>query len=100
MYWAQFLILSLSLGVAKVSCTNSRCVPADFGEGSIVCVCNATYCDFQEPLEPLEKGSYVHIESTKSGNRFAVKYGLMQDSSTMSKKDVTNPDISFRTVKQ
>uniref|UniRef100_A0A8C3NXG5 Glucosylceramidase n=1 Tax=Cyanoderma ruficeps TaxID=181631 RepID=A0A8C3NXG5_9PASS len=45
------------------------CIPKDFGHGSLVCVCNATYCDTLDPLVLPAPGSYVKYESSKAGKR-------------------------------
>ena len=47
------------------------CAPKSFGESSIVCICNSTYCDTLN-LNPdgIPKGSYVMYTSSKDGLRF------------------------------
>ncbi|XP_071447388.1 lysosomal acid glucosylceramidase-like [Hetaerina americana] len=46
------------------------CSPRDYGRGSVVCVCNATYCDGLERQEPLPPGQYALYSSSKGGLRF------------------------------
>nr|CAD7444859.1 unnamed protein product [Timema bartmani] len=48
-----------------------NCVPRDYGQGSIVCVCNATYCDYVEPTtaEQLTGNVVRHYVSAKDGHR-------------------------------
>jgi len=52
--------------------TQSECNPRDFGHGSIVCVCNGSYCDTLPPfsVKSLGKGKFYHVVSTKDGKRF------------------------------
>ena len=47
------------------------CAPKSFGESSVVCVCNSTYCDTLN-LNPdgIPEGSYVMYTSSKDGLRF------------------------------
>ena len=48
------------------------CVPRDFGRGSVVCVCNATYCDDIPRPDPrlLAAGRALLYVSSKAGLRF------------------------------
>ncbi|XP_030147447.4 lysosomal acid glucosylceramidase-like [Taeniopygia guttata] len=73
------LLLLLLLPVAQV--TGARpCIPKDFGHGSVVCVCNATYCDTLDPLVLPAPGSYVKYESSKAGKRLERSEGKFQHS--------------------
>ncbi|KFP87571.1 Glucosylceramidase, partial [Acanthisitta chloris] len=56
------------------------CIPKDFGHGSVVCVCNATYCDTLDPVAVPAPGSYVKYESTKAGKRLERSEGRFQRS--------------------
>uniref|UniRef100_A0A8C3U7R3 Glucosylceramidase n=1 Tax=Catharus ustulatus TaxID=91951 RepID=A0A8C3U7R3_CATUS len=56
------------------------CIPKDFGHGSVVCVCNATYCDTLDPLVLPAPGSYVKYESSKAGKRLERSEGRFQSS--------------------
>ncbi|CAL8109725.1 unnamed protein product [Orchesella dallaii] len=55
------------------------CSPIDFGRGSIVCECNATYCDTVDPINQVELGKYMQVFSDKSGARFAISEGSFSD---------------------
>ncbi|XP_037503564.2 lysosomal acid glucosylceramidase-like, partial [Rhipicephalus sanguineus] len=48
----------------------AQCQPRDYGRGSIVCVCNATYCDFIGDIGLLPSGAALAFESSKAGHRF------------------------------
>ncbi|KAL1417671.1 hypothetical protein MTO96_026637 [Rhipicephalus appendiculatus] len=48
----------------------AQCQPRDYGRGSIVCVCNTTYCDFLGDIGPLPSGAALVFESSKAGQRF------------------------------
>ncbi|XP_025947318.1 glucosylceramidase-like isoform X2 [Apteryx rowi] len=45
------------------------CSPKYFGRDSMVCVCNATYCDTLDPVVLPAPGAYVKYESSKAGKR-------------------------------
>ncbi|XP_034242145.1 lysosomal acid glucosylceramidase-like [Thrips palmi] len=46
------------------------CEPRDYGQGSVVCVCNATYCDDVPRPRPSPPGVAVMYASNKDGLRF------------------------------
>ncbi|XP_039558168.1 lysosomal acid glucosylceramidase-like isoform X4 [Passer montanus] len=56
------------------------CIPKDFGHGSLVCVCNATYCDTLDPVVVPAPGSYAKYESSKAGKRLERSEGKFQSS--------------------
>ncbi|XP_003402889.2 lysosomal acid glucosylceramidase isoform X1 [Bombus terrestris] len=63
------------------------CVPRDFGQGNIVCVCNATYCDELPDSNPKvpENGTFYWYVSSKEGlrlNMIQARMGSCQNSST------------------
>ena len=45
-------------------------MPRKFGQSSIVCVCNSSYCDTIEPNIPVPRGTYAVYTSAKIGQRF------------------------------
>ncbi|XP_043539990.1 lysosomal acid glucosylceramidase isoform X4 [Chiloscyllium plagiosum] len=51
------------------------CDATSFGGSSVVCICNATYCDTMDPLVLPEKGHYLLYETTKAGKRLESKIG-------------------------
>ncbi|XP_058716246.1 lysosomal acid glucosylceramidase-like isoform X3 [Poecile atricapillus] len=72
-------LLLLLLPVSRVAGARP-CIPKDFGHGSPVCVCNATYCDTLDPLVLPTPGSYVKYESSKAGKRLERSEGRFQSS--------------------
>ncbi|NWU27118.1 GLCM Glucosylceramidase, partial [Dyaphorophyia castanea] len=56
------------------------CIPKDFGHGSLVCACSATYCDTLDPLVLPAVGSYIKYESSKAGKRLERSEGRFQSS--------------------
>uniref|UniRef100_A0A8C9KFY5 Glucosylceramidase n=1 Tax=Panthera tigris altaica TaxID=74533 RepID=A0A8C9KFY5_PANTA len=48
------------------------CSPKSFGYSSVVCVCNATYCDSLDPLTLPAPGTFSRYESTRSGRRMTL----------------------------
>ncbi|KAK8788544.1 hypothetical protein V5799_021680 [Amblyomma americanum] len=53
----------------------SQCQPRDYGKGSVVCVCNVSYCDYLGDLDPAPHGQVLVFESNKAGLRFAKTTG-------------------------
>ncbi|XP_068519158.1 collagen alpha-2(I) chain-like isoform X2 [Anas acuta] len=56
------------------------CSPKYFGRDSMVCVCNATYCDTLDPVVLPAPGTYVKYESSKAGKRLERSEGSFQRS--------------------
>nr|CAD7573665.1 unnamed protein product [Timema californicum] len=54
------------------------CIVRDYGSTSIVCVCNATYCDGLDPIseESIKNGNFIHYSSTQSGQRLLPNKGV------------------------
>lgn len=61
-----FVAFSLLLSVAADA---QGCVPRRFKSSSVVCVCNATYCDGIPEIEARE-GVFVVYTSSRDGLRF------------------------------
>lgn len=66
-----------------VSYANRRpCAARDYGKGSVVCVCNQTYCDDLSPISRTASGIIKVFETSKSGDRFAeseLRFGTILD---------------------
>ncbi|RMB93898.1 hypothetical protein DUI87_29634 [Hirundo rustica rustica] len=75
--WLLLLLLLLPVPQAAGA---RPCIPKDFGHGSLVCVCNATYCDTLDPLVLPAPGSYAVYESSKAGKRLERSEGRFQSS--------------------
>ncbi|XP_043277695.1 lysosomal acid glucosylceramidase-like [Venturia canescens] len=78
------------------------CVPRDFGYGSIVCVCNSTYCD-SVPRSVPDKGQYRSYESNKAGKRLSQVIGNFISNATDSNEvdAITiniNADKKYQTI--
>ncbi|XP_074895675.1 lysosomal acid glucosylceramidase-like isoform X2 [Buteo buteo] len=54
------------------------CDAKDFGHGSLVCACSATYCDTLDPVVLPALGTYVKYESSKAGKRLERSEGNFQ----------------------
>ena len=78
------------------------CVQKDFGHGSIVCVCNDTYCDEFVDEEPsLLAGHYVVYTSTKDGQRFNESVNEVKREAINDQVDVKlqiNASAHFQTI--
>ncbi|KFP02782.1 Glucosylceramidase, partial [Calypte anna] len=54
------------------------CDAKDFGHGSLVCACSATYCDTLDPVVLPAPGTYIKYESSKAGKRLERSEGTFQ----------------------
>lgn len=59
----------------------AQCRPRDYGKGSVVCVCDSTFCDFLGTVVPEKRGEITSYESNKRGSRFSKTSINFQDSS-------------------
>ncbi|XP_026951165.1 lysosomal acid glucosylceramidase isoform X4 [Sagmatias obliquidens] len=76
------------------------CSPKSFGYSSVVCVCNATYCDSLDPLALPDPGTFSRFESTRSGRRMELSLGTIQANRTGTGLLLTlQPDQKFQKVK-
>ncbi|XP_043310555.1 lysosomal acid glucosylceramidase [Cervus canadensis] len=76
------------------------CSPKSFGYSSVVCVCNATYCDSLDPLTLPDPGNFSRFESTRSGRRMELSLGTFQANRTGTGLLLTlQPDQKFQKVK-
>uniref|UniRef100_A0A8C4PTC5 Glucosylceramidase n=1 Tax=Equus asinus asinus TaxID=83772 RepID=A0A8C4PTC5_EQUAS len=76
------------------------CSPKSFGYSSVVCVCNATYCDSLDPLTLPAPGTFSRYESTRSGRRMELSLGTIQANRTGTGLLLTlQPDQKFQKVK-
>ncbi|CAK8681572.1 unnamed protein product [Clavelina lepadiformis] len=65
------ILFYLCLIIIKTSAdSDAPCISRDYGHGSVVCVCNATYCDTVVSTRPVPFQSVSIYSSTKSGSRF------------------------------
>ncbi|XP_003999772.2 lysosomal acid glucosylceramidase isoform X2 [Felis catus] len=76
------------------------CNPKSFGYSSVVCVCNATYCDSLDPLTLPAPGTFGRYESTRSGRRMELSLGPIRANRTGTGLLLTlQPDQKFQKVK-
>ncbi|XP_063990445.1 lysosomal acid glucosylceramidase-like [Diachasmimorpha longicaudata] len=95
MQWLSFSTMSWTLAIVFVY--GDECIPRKFSEESIVCVCNATYCDSVKIKVP-KKGSFRRYTSTLSGERLHSRDGVFN---TPLKSRVTlllNPKKKYQTI--
>ncbi|KAL3866868.1 hypothetical protein ACJMK2_044121 [Sinanodonta woodiana] len=62
-------IYFINLIYEKVFCQQVPCAARSYGQSSIICVCNATYCDTVEPESRLPQGYANMFISTLAGQR-------------------------------
>ncbi|XP_062897827.1 lysosomal acid glucosylceramidase isoform X1 [Mobula hypostoma] len=65
------------------------CKAMSFGLSSVVCVCNAAYCDTMDPVVVPKKGSYLLYETTRAGKRLESETGKMLPSAKHSGLQLT-----------
>ncbi|XP_048881247.1 lysosomal acid glucosylceramidase [Brienomyrus brachyistius] len=58
------------------------CVPRDFGQGSVVCECNSTYCDLPGVIKLPPVGQFWSFTTNKAGKRFEKLLGQVQNTTT------------------
>uniref|UniRef100_A0A2I3S8B4 Glucosylceramidase n=1 Tax=Pan troglodytes TaxID=9598 RepID=A0A2I3S8B4_PANTR len=76
------------------------CIPKSFGYSSVVCVCNATYCDSFDPPTFPALGTFSRYESTRSGRRMELSMGTIQANHTGTGLLLTlQPEQKFQKVK-
>jgi glucosylceramidase len=88
---AIFLPLVLLLASAKAE--SLPCNPRPIPGNSVVCVCNATYCDTIEPLPSVPPGHFHHIVSSFSGQRFQTSLEELQELPENGTKIRCNTDL-------
>lgn len=108
--WSRFLsranvmtasLLGLLFLQMVAGVTGARpCIPKSFGYSSVVCVCNATYCDSLDPLTLPDMGTFSRYESTRSGRRMEQSTGSFQATRKGTGLLLTlQPDQKFQIIK-
>lgn len=72
-----FILLGFLLELTAVY--SLPCVSRKFSAGT-VCVCNATYCDTLEDVQPSGTSEFIAVTSSSAGERFSVSKGEFADS--------------------
>ncbi|XP_053133299.1 lysosomal acid glucosylceramidase-like [Hemicordylus capensis] len=67
------LVLQLTITMAG----GRRCSAKNFGADTMVCECNATYCDVLEPVFLSPRGHFIKYESDKAGRRLERSAGQL-----------------------
>ncbi|XP_072391059.1 lysosomal acid glucosylceramidase-like [Diabrotica undecimpunctata] len=71
MMFRESIFLTLGIILVGVCLVRSnKCLPRDYGKGSVVCVCNDNYCDSTPPVKPVPRDQYVIYTSNEAGLRF------------------------------
>lgn len=73
------------------------CIPKDFGEDSIVCVCNATYCD-STPNQILEDGHFHWYTTSKSGLRLNYVNGIFSTQEIRETILLVNSRVPYQSI--
>ncbi|XP_067328505.1 lysosomal acid glucosylceramidase-like isoform X2 [Anolis sagrei] len=76
---ASLCRLMLLLQTAVEVMGSQPCNKKYFDQDSMVCVCDRTYCDTQDPVSLPSPGFFVKYESSKSGQRMERSEGKFQD---------------------
>ncbi|GBP43697.1 Glucosylceramidase [Eumeta japonica] len=102
-YTMLILWFVISLFILKNAVAADRPCAARAVDGqSVVCVCNATYCDSFAHAPP-DDGKYVTYTSTKDGLRFEKTTGDLEDASEIESSCCSinlaiNPDTQYQTI--
>uniref|UniRef100_A0A8C5EZP2 Glucosylceramidase n=1 Tax=Gouania willdenowi TaxID=441366 RepID=A0A8C5EZP2_GOUWI len=75
-------VLVLVLLIVVLHAGSSKCVPRDFGHGSVVCECNSTYCDSVGSVRLPPVGLFSSYLSSRAGSRMEQTLGHSQANST------------------
>ncbi|XP_061462805.1 lysosomal acid glucosylceramidase-like isoform X2 [Rhineura floridana] len=70
-----FFVLQMAIGAMG----SQPCSKKYFAQDAMVCVCNRTYCDTQDPVSLPPTGFFVKYESSKSSSRMERSEGKFQD---------------------
>lgn len=74
------------------------CVPLEVTPGNIVCVCNATFCDYLTEMQ-MNEDQYISYTSTKTGERLQGSLASFSNEATFSDIFLTvNRNITFQTI--
>ncbi|CAG6015364.1 unnamed protein product [Menidia menidia] len=74
----MLVFITAEVTLCKVA---NDCVPQNFGHGSVVCVCNSTYCDSVGPVTLRPLGQYSSYLSSMAGSRLQAGHGQVQEKS-------------------
>lgn len=77
-----FLFLITAVFLLQSGLSQLPCVPRKFDQDSVVCVCNATYCDTIGDIEPGPSNPYAYyyaVVTTRDGLRLASRTGSFGD---------------------
>ncbi|XP_033207306.1 lysosomal acid glucosylceramidase-like [Belonocnema kinseyi] len=74
-----------------------ECIPRDFGKGSIVCVCNSTYCD-STPETSSEPGTFLWYVSSNAGQRMELTTGKIGHTEEGSTILTLNPEKRYQAI--
>ncbi|XP_069181036.1 lysosomal acid glucosylceramidase-like isoform X3 [Procambarus clarkii] len=75
------------------------CSPRSFGYDSVVCVCNATYCDQPGIINFPEEGSFTVVTSSRDGLRFNVETFPVSSEDDLDAEEITvNREDVYHTI--
>lgn len=96
---ALFILLAGIITTARAD-SKDGCLALNFGHGSVVCVCNATYCDSLGRTVLPDAGQFLSYVSNKAGSRLMESQGQFQKNSTGAALRITlNPSQKFQHIK-
>ncbi|XP_016366583.1 glucosylceramidase-like [Sinocyclocheilus rhinocerous] len=91
-----FILLTGVIAIARAD----DCQPLNVGHGSVVCVCNATYCDSVGRTGLPDPGQFLSYVSSKTGSRLVKSRGQFQKNSTGAALRITlNPSQKYQRIK-
>ncbi|EDV26916.1 uncharacterized protein TRIADDRAFT_22822 [Trichoplax adhaerens] len=97
MIWLKFNWLLASLFMVAVVSGSKPCWKKMMKNG-VVCVCNSSYCDSSDPIDKVDNGKVIVIQSTSSGDRL-VRKTVSTSNKPSNKKILTfRPDLKYQKI--
>ncbi|XP_030640570.1 lysosomal acid glucosylceramidase [Chanos chanos] len=94
------LFCVVSVGIVTASRGSDQCWAVNFGQDSVVCQCNSTYCDSVGQVVVPVLGQYLGFLSSKAGSRLERRHGPIQPNSTGAVLRLTVvPDQKYQRIK-
>ncbi|XP_023245563.1 glucosylceramidase-like [Copidosoma floridanum] len=87
-----FIASALSTALAQ------DCKPVDFWGDSIVCECNATYCDYYSDSKPLNSDEFISYVTSKGGKRLSRSEGNILNKAKNSHVININSNIQYQAI--
>ncbi|XP_017772242.1 PREDICTED: putative glucosylceramidase 4 [Nicrophorus vespilloides] len=81
-----------------VFANGQSCDQRKYDQDSVVCVCNATYCDSFDPITPEASGKYLIFTSDRDGRRFQKSVQNFSNPSNGSDSSWINRNVTYQGI--